>query len=89
MNSEVLPLQWHQVDLKAGVVRLDPGTTKNREGRIFPLGMLDDLSDTIESQKASTDALQRARGEIVAWVFHRDGQPIRNFRKALSSSKKS
>jgi integrase len=37
INSEVLPLQWRQVDLKAGEVRLDPGTTKNLEGRIFYL----------------------------------------------------
>lgn len=37
INSEVLPLQWRQVDLKAGDVRLDPGTTKNREGRVFYL----------------------------------------------------
>lgn len=35
INSEVLTLQWHQVDLRAGIVRLDPGTTKNREGRSF------------------------------------------------------
>ena len=35
INSEVLPLEWRQVDLEAGEVRLDPGTTKNREGRIF------------------------------------------------------
>ena len=27
INSEVLPLQWRQVDLKVGEVRLDPGTT--------------------------------------------------------------
>ncbi len=33
IKSEVLPLQWHQVDLEAGIVRLDVGTTKNREGR--------------------------------------------------------
>ena len=27
--SEILPLEWRQVDLKAGEVRLDAGTTKN------------------------------------------------------------
>jgi integrase len=37
INSEVLPLQWRQVDLNAGEVRLDPGTTKNLEGRVFYL----------------------------------------------------
>ena len=37
INSEVLPMQWRQVDMKAGEVRLDPGTTKNLEGRVFYL----------------------------------------------------
>ena len=33
LQSEVLPLEWRSVDLKAGTVSLDPGTTKNGEGR--------------------------------------------------------
>ena len=37
VNSEVLTLEWRQVDFKAGEVRLEPGTTKNKEGRTFPL----------------------------------------------------
>jgi integrase len=35
--SEVLTLQWRQVDFQAGTVRLEPGTTKNRDGRTFPM----------------------------------------------------
>ena len=31
--SEVLPLEWRNVDLEAGEVRLDAHTTKNGEGR--------------------------------------------------------
>jgi hypothetical protein len=27
--SEVLPLEWRQMDLQAGIVRLEPGATKN------------------------------------------------------------
>ena len=34
--SEVLPLEWRQVDMTAGEVRLDAHTTKNGEGRVFP-----------------------------------------------------
>jgi integrase len=34
MQSEVLTLERRQLDLKAGTLRLDPGTTKNDEGRI-------------------------------------------------------
>jgi len=33
MQSEVLPLERRQVDLEVGTLRLDPGTTKNGEGR--------------------------------------------------------
>src|SRR5712692_6683829 len=32
-RSEILPLEWRQVDLNAAEVRLDPGTTKNDDGR--------------------------------------------------------
>lgn len=34
--SEVLRLTWAQVDFDAGVVRLEPRSTKNDEGRTFP-----------------------------------------------------
>jgi hypothetical protein len=37
IRSEALPLQWRQVDFQAGTVRLEPGTTKNKEGRSFYL----------------------------------------------------
>src|SRR5262249_40562060 len=33
IKSEVLPLQWRQVDMQAGEVRLDAHTTKNDAGR--------------------------------------------------------
>jgi integrase len=33
-SGEILPLEWRQVDLVGGEVRLDAGTTKNREGRM-------------------------------------------------------
>src|SRR5262245_26080052 len=35
--AEVLSLTWKQVSFDAATVRLEPGTTKNREGRLFPL----------------------------------------------------
>jgi integrase len=34
--SEILTLEWRQVDMKTGEVRLDPGTTKNDDGPVFP-----------------------------------------------------
>jgi integrase len=35
--SEILGLTWRQVDFGASTVRLEPGTTKNGDGRTFPL----------------------------------------------------
>ena len=37
ITSEVLPITWRQVDLEAETLRLDPGTTKNRDGRVVYL----------------------------------------------------
>ena len=81
VRSEVLTLQWHQVDFKAGVVRLEPGTTKNFEGRVFV--MTPELRATLEAQRAVTETLQRKTGTIIPWVFHRTkrGRPLRSSRK--------
>jgi integrase len=66
--SEVLTLQWRHVDLKTGEVRLDPGSTKNGEGRVFPF--TDDLRRLLDEQHAQHLALRRA-GKVVPWVFVR------------------
>ncbi len=83
-QSEILPLQWRQVDFKAGTVRLEPGTTKNREGRTFIMTPM--LRATLEQQKAHTEVLQREQGQIIPWVFHREGEPIRGFRRAWKTA---
>jgi integrase len=66
--SEVLTLEWRQVDFSAGEVRLDPETTKNRDGRVFP--MTDDLARLLRAQQVEHDRLRKA-GQIVPWVFVR------------------
>jgi integrase len=77
--SEVLGLEWRQVDFSAGRVCLDPGTTKNDEGRTFP--MTDELRELLEAQRAYTEQVQKDRGVICRWVFHRNGEPIRAFKR--------
>lgn len=85
--SEVLTLQWRQVNLKAGTVRLDPGTTKNDEGRTFPFGQaLPELRRVLKAQRALTDAVERAEDEICPWVFHRKGKRITDFRGAWTKA---
>jgi integrase len=70
INSEVLPLQWRQVDLKLGEVRLDPGTTKNLEGRVFYL--TSELQELLKAQRKAADRIQRRKGMIVQHVFFHD-----------------
>jgi integrase len=36
-RGEILSLRWSQLDLRQGVGRLEPGETKNDEGRLIPL----------------------------------------------------
>jgi len=85
-RSEVLPLTWAQVDFAAGVVRLEPRTTKNDEGRTFPFDALPDLKRLLETQRDRTKALERATGRIIPHVFHNGGAPIHYMRRAWLSA---
>ena len=77
-KGEVLPLQWSAVDWTAGVVRLAPGTTKNREGRDFPFRSLPELEALLEEQREVTRAVERTTESIMPHVFQREGKPIRS-----------
>ncbi len=80
--GEVRQLTWRQVDLKADVVRLEPGETKNREGRVYPFSSSPELKALLLEQRRITSLLEREVGGLVPWVFHRQGKPIRNFHMA-------
>ena len=71
--SEILSLTWDRVDLREGIARLDPGETKNEEGRTFYFNV-----ELMEEMKA----LHGNRMLGCPYVFHRDGKPIKGFRKA-------
>lgn len=81
-RSEILGLDWQRVDRKACVVRLDVGTTKNKDGREFHYGPLGDVKTMIDRQWAEHEALKKA-GTICPSVFQRfDGKRVKSFRKA-------
>jgi integrase len=83
-KSEVLPLTADRVDLRAGIVRLDPGTTKNNEGRSFYVTA--EPRDVLQAQLASIEALKE-QGTICPYVFHRpDGTRIKDFRKTWANA---
>jgi integrase len=68
IKSEVLTRQWKHVDLVNGWLRLEPGETKNSEGRMFPL--TPELRKVLEAQRVATSVLERAEGRIVPWVLN-------------------
>lgn len=78
--GEVKSLTWAQVDLNAGIVRLEPGTTKNRMGRTFPIYASPALMALLQRQREHTDAWQRQNNQIVPWVFWREGVKLGDHR---------
>ncbi len=82
MKSEIFPLQWPQVDFGVGQVRLEPGTTKNDDGRTFPIGLVARLDKLLRDQYDRTQDLQRELGRVIPWVFHRQGREIKSIRGA-------
>lgn len=76
-RSEVLNLTWKSVDLKERIVCLEPGETKNGEGRVAYLEG--------ELLNVMTD-LQKKRAFGCPYVFNRNGNQIQNFKKSWSNA---
>jgi integrase len=71
-KREVLGMTWDWVDLHARTARLHPGTTKNDDGRIIYL----------DGELFATLAELKRQHPFGSWVFHRHGEPIKDFRGA-------
>lgn len=84
--SEVLGLTWNRVDFAAGEIRLDPGTTKNRKGRVFPFAGLEELEAVLTAQRDAVSELEKEGSRVIAHVFTRRGAPICGFRKAWKAA---
>jgi len=80
-KSEMTNLTWDQVDLHTGTVRLEPGTTKNRQPRmIFLAG---ELLDVVTRQRETRDLLY----PDCPWVFFGgEGKPIKSFRRSWTTA---
>ncbi len=88
-QSEVLILELRQVDLEAGTIRLDPGATKNDEGRVVYL--TPELRGMLTAQVARVMQLMRERGAVIPYLFphltgRHQGQRRRDFRKAWKTA---
>jgi integrase len=81
-KQEILSLKWNQVDLSARTVRLDPGTTKNNAGRTVILD--GELLEAIQAQwdrRKVAEIPGQSPALLCPYVFHRNGNLIRDFRE--------
>ncbi len=76
-RGEILGLTWDKVDVRNGIVWLNPGETKNDEARTVYLD--ENLAKEIEG-------LYYKRDPRCPFVFQRDGKPIRDFRDAWDTA---
>ncbi len=76
-KAEILGLKWSQVDLREGTVRLEPGETKNNEGRT--LYMEPELAEMMK-------VMHKQRRMDCLYVFHRYGKRIIEFRKSWNKA---
>ena len=76
-RAEIIGLTWDKVDLNAGIIRLDPGETKNDEARTLYLD--EELSVLFRKLKAS-------RQMDCRYVFHLNGHKIGEFRKTWKAA---
>jgi hypothetical protein len=63
-----------------------PHTTKNGEARSFPFTA--DIENILKDQLAIHETLKKA-GRVVPFVFHRSGEPIKEFRTAWKNACKA
>jgi integrase len=83
-QSEVLALERRQLDLEAGTLRLDPGQTKNDEGRLAYLTA--DLKSILSAQVDRVHTLEREMHRVIPFLFpHLTGPHKGTRRKDLIS----
>lgn len=89
-KRNIFNLMWNQIDLNARSVRLNPGTTKNDAGQIVILDgeLLETIQKQWERRKVVTIPGQSPT-LLCPFVFHRDGKPIKDPRKAWDKARET
>ena len=80
-----MTLKLSQIDLDANTLRLEPGTTKNHDGRV--VYMTPELKVLVSAQIHRVKLLSRKLGRVLPGLFHHlhgryKGRAVHDFRKA-------
>jgi integrase len=81
-KGECCSLTWG--DIEGDVLTLRGENAKNGEARSVPL--VGELSEIIERRKAVRQVKENGTARMVEHIFHRDGQPIGEFRKSWEAA---
>ena len=74
--SEIISLRWKQLDWQSGFVRLNPGETKNDEGRVIPLSGM-------------TMFMLNRLPKVSDFLFTYKNKPLRNFKTGWAAACKA
>jgi integrase len=77
-KNEVASLRWDMLD--GDTLRIPGNVCKNRQARNLPLSA--ELMQIIERRKRVARVKVNGTVRMVEFIFHRDGSPIREFRKS-------
>lgn len=73
--SEVVTLEWPQIDFEEELILLERYSTKSGEPRVFPF--TSGLRELLKAQRETVDALQKQHDKIIPYVFPKyDGAPL-------------
>ncbi len=85
-KGEIQTLTWADVDRGAGVVTLRAEHSKNGEPRTLPLP--GDLTAVVERRWSARVVDREGTAKVSPLVFHHEGQPVGDFRKAWATAAK-
>jgi integrase len=83
-KGEIISLKWTDVDRDAGAIRLRPEAAKTGRGRTVMLE--GDLAELIHRRWEARLFEKDGKVRVSDLVFHRDGEPVGDFRKAWATA---
>jgi integrase len=81
-KGEIASLAWEDVD--GDCIRLRAENAKNGEARLIPLE--GELQELLERRREARQVKLNGTVMLAALIFHREGEPIREFRKSWASA---
>lgn len=83
--QSILDLEWRNVSADAVRTVL----SKNRKPVVFPIEPFPILKAALDRRRADTKEVERRKGMLIPYVFHRDGIPVRDFRGEWDTARRA